>query len=281
MFRIHIALKCLWVGVLLIWSTFLRSQTLEIGLMGGIVAYQGDLTPAGLGILKQSHLTGGPILQINLNEWVAVQAILSFGTISGDDRQGSTTQKLRNLSFRSPLKEYGLRAYAYPLSIYLGNQLFKPFVGVGLARYHFNPQARFNDEWVDLRPLSTEGQGLVENRPEYTLAGLAVPISGGVKWLLTDQWALSAELVSHITFSDYLDDVSTTYPDYVLLQAQRGATAVALSDRSVELPNGQMKPTGTMRGNAKKNDWLVTAEIKISYNLSLSSKGKVKCPDFF
>ncbi|MBK8080358.1 MAG: hypothetical protein IPK25_08795 [Saprospiraceae bacterium] len=34
-------------------------------------------------------------------------------------------------------------------------------------------------------------------------------------------------------FTDYLDDVSTVYPDKTLLLAKRGQTAVELSDRSL------------------------------------------------
>lgn len=274
-------LRCLVLISQLIWPAHLWAQSIELGLLGGVMTYQGDLTPDNLGgIFSQSHPAGGMFVQVHLKRWVAIQGSILAGTISGDDKKGSAGQQSRNLNFRSPVINYGIRAYVYPWSLYLGSAELRPFAGVGLARYHFNPRTTYNGARVDLQPLSTEGQGLVEDRPVYALNGLAVHIAGGVRWPINDRWAISAELVSHITSTDYLDDVSTTYPDFNLLQAQRGAIAVALSDRAPELPNGTMRPVGSLRGNAKKDDWMVTVEFKVSYNLTVLANNRVKCPEF-
>lgn len=267
--------------IFLIAASMLKAQTVEVGVLGGMMAYQGDLTPSGIGgLLGQSQIAGGAFIHINLHPMVALQGQVMLGTLRGDDQKGSVGQRSRNLHFRSPLVEYGLRAYVYPFRINIGVAEIKPFAGLGLARFHFNPRAEYNGAWVDLQPLSTEGQGLQENRPVYTLTDFAIPVVGGAKWKINDQWTMSAELVSHITFTDYLDDVSTTYPDYNLLQAQRGAIAVALSDRSPELGSTTMRPPGSARGNAKKDDWFVTVELKLAYNLSANARNKVRCPDF-
>lgn len=52
-------------------------------------------------------------------------------------------------------------------------------------------------------------------------------------------------------FTDYLDDVSTVYPDKTLLLAKRGQTAVELSDRS--LIDG-LGAKDRQRGDSKGND---------------------------
>lgn len=258
-------------------------KLLELGPVAGLMAYQGDLAPSAVrGTIEQSHPMCGLYLHLGLSSRLALNASVIYGHISGDDKhQLAESRKLRNLQFKSHLLEYGLRIYAYPFSFRLALREIHIFGGSGITQFHYNPKTRYQGTWIELKPLNTEGQGLVENRPEYDLTQLAIPVFAGAKLRLNSHWSLSGELVSHITFTDYLDDVSTTYPDFNVLLAQRGPLAVALSDRSPELPAGQPRPSQSIRGNPEENDWFITVELKLVYHLSEAAKNKVKCPQLY
>ncbi len=69
-------------------------------------------------------------------------------------------------------------------------------------------------------------------------------------------------------FTDYLDDVSTTYIDKNILLAERCAKAVELAFRSVELtPGAQYPPDGTQRGSPKNKDWYYCMGITFSFTI--------------
>jgi hypothetical protein len=77
-------------------------------------------------------------------------------------------------------------------------------------------------------------------------------------------------------YTDYLDDVSTTYADKDVLLSNYGETSVILSDRSID---GQAaNNTDRQRGNASDNDWYMFAGI--SLNFTLSSKYSDNCTPF-
>ena len=69
-------------------------------------------------------------------------------------------------------------------------------------------------------------------------------------------------------FTDYLDDVSSTYVDQATLLANRGGEAVQLAYRGNELKNGAPYPAGgTVRGNASHKDWYYFTGLTASFRL--------------
>ena len=83
-----------------------------------------------------------------------------------------------------------------------------------MGLFHFNPFTydKENNKTY-LQPLSTEGQGLKEypGRKKYSLTQFCLPVGGGWKWNINENWDISYELGFRILFTDYLDDVSKTY----------------------------------------------------------------------
>ncbi|MEI8059177.1 MAG: hypothetical protein WCG67_03380, partial [Ferruginibacter sp.] len=126
-----------------------------------------------------------------------------------------------------------------------------------------------NDNWVDLRPLSTEGQGFVEypNRKPYKLKQINFPVGAGVRYKISPLVNVSAELVYRILNTDYLDDVSTSYVDKNLyskyFSGEQLAMALALQDRQTEISGGLPANTNDIRGNPSKNDAYFSFNIKL------------------
>lgn len=101
----------------------------------------------------------------------------------------------------------------------------------------------------------------------------AAPFGVGIKAGISQRIGLVIDWGMRFTLTDYLDDVSKDYVNPLLLAAERGPVAAALSDRSLSPdPGGNI---GRQRGNSLTRDWYSFAGITLSYKL----KGhEGKCP---
>ena len=170
---------------------------------------------------------GGSIgLRKTFQDRLSWQFTYTMGVISGDDAK--TTEYFRssrNLSFKAPIQEFSgrleykirkeKRGHIYDLRGVRGERSIKvaSFCYIGLGIYHFNPKAYINDKWVELQPIGTEGQNFMETRHPYSRFQVCVPMGIIAKYSINKKWAVSAELGLRFLFTDYLDDVSTTYAD--------------------------------------------------------------------
>ncbi len=224
---------------------------------------------------------------------VSVKGQLTYGYLSGDDaKTKNLIRNTRNLSFRSVVWEFAAMGQYYPLQERIhprykirgvnGNKTFSvmPYVFAGFGLTFFNPKALYNGDWYALQPLGTEGQGLAGRPGKYKRATLAIPMGAGLKYLVTKEWAISFEMSLRYTFSDYMDDVSTTYFHPAMIDANYGAPGGALSNRSVNDPNndvtGVVVQTNGMvnylqRGNPKWNDAYMFAIFSAHYRINKST----------
>jgi hypothetical protein len=125
-----------------------------------------------------------------------------------------------------------------------------------------------------LQPLGTEGQDI---DAEYQLTSVNFQYGGGVKISLNYVWSLNLEIAGHSAFTDYLDDVSGTYPDKTYIRRLRGQRAVNLSDRSVAIPgfsDFNVGEAGRQRGDDTNKDSYYHIGIGLMYYF-----GQLKCPD--
>lgn len=149
---------------------------------------------------------------------------------------------------------------------------FTPYAYGGIAGFHFNPYTyNARNEKVFLQPLSTEGQGLADypDRKPYRLNQIAAAFGGGFKFVLSNCTGISLEFSQRKTFTDYLDDVSTSYVDQNKLLAAKGQQAVDLAYRGDEVHNPALyPPDGEQRGTPTEADWYyfigITADVRIN-----------------
>lgn len=148
---------------------------------------------------------------------------------------------------------------------------FSPYFMGGIGLFSFNPQAKLNGQWIELKPLSTEGQGFAEypDRKPYKLKQLNFPVGIGLKYKITPMFNFSLECVSRILNTDYLDDVSTSYIDQSLfaryLFGNQLTNALLLNDRQGELNPAHVTMKGYERGNPKSNDAYFSVNLKMSF----------------
>jgi len=241
-----------------------------IGLFAGAINYQGDLKPNSF-TLKHSNLMLSLILRKPLNRWFAVRTGVSIGKIEAADRFNRDYLQRRNLSFASNLKELYTVLEADVLDI--STKKFTPYAYGGIVLFHFNPFTQdANNNKVYLQPLSTEGQGLPDypDRKVYKLTQFAAAFGGGIRVAVNDCSSIAIEFSQRKTFTDYLDDVSTSYIDQNTLLAARGPQAVNLTYRGDEVHNGNpYPPDGEQRGTPTEADWY--------YFLGISADFRINC----
>ena len=155
-----------------------------------------------------------------------------------------------------------------------GNPLYTwtPFNYAGISLFHHNPQAENKDgEWVDLQPLGTEGQGttMFPDRKKYSLIQFAIAIGAGVKIAVNESFNIILEYGARKTFTDYLDDVSTTF-----VGGNGDPYPIDMEQEAEEMSD----PLGThskniQRGDPDKKDWYSFVGITLSFKLNNNTKG--------
>lgn len=240
-----------------------RSRS-ELGVMVGGSYYIGDLNP--LKHFKNTHLAGSILYRFNINARLIWRMNVLYGSIEGSDADASRDLiRNRNLSFQSDIYEVGsgVEFNYFPFEIghdrYRGTAYFLAEIAV----MHMNPKAEYNGELVELQPLGTEGQGtsLSGKRP-YSLTQLTIPVGLGAKFSVGKRATIGLEYGLRFLFTDYLDDVSSyRYADPLVLAAENGPLAAAMSNRSLD------GSRFGRRGNTASRDWYSFAGLSLTFRL--------------
>lgn len=246
---------------------FLRSRyfkgPMQIGIQVGGANYHGDL--AAEIVPSETNLMAGFFVKRNLSSHVATSLQFSYGKISGTDANFKNYE-WRNLSFHSNvfelsfLTEFNFQTYGVSVL----DKRFTPYLFTGFSLFSFNPKADYNGEEQVLRDLGTEGQLLDGGPKKYKLIQPAIPLGMGIKYSLSDHWEVGFRVGFRKTFTDYLDDVSSEYPDFATLSAQNGDASAWLSHREIEKGNTPVA-AGTMRGDPNLKDWYLFGGLTIAY----------------
>lgn len=209
----------------------------------------------------------------------ATSTHLSVALISGDDAHtNEIIRNSRNLHFRSPIVDLAQRL---ELIVYANErvgarhripgikgmrtsaELVYLFSGIG--GFYFNPQAKINNVWTNLHPLTTEGQGLEGGADPYKRINVSIPFGVGFKVGIGQFWRVGMEFTYHMTFTDYIDDVSTNYYNPNALSS-KGAAAVYASNPAKA--NHIWFAPGQQRGNPDDDDAFFTTNIVFTRNIT-------------
>jgi hypothetical protein len=258
--------KILIIILLLFAGVSVKSQTLEAGLFGGTSYYLGDLNPAYH--FLQPKPAYGILARYNAGTRWAFKLNGFRGKVFGSDAVSNTNQK-RQLSFESVIWDFSLVAEFNFFDYFTGSKKdnWSPYIFGGLGYFTFNPKA----DDVELSTLGTEGQNVGFNgRKPYNKWSIAIPFGIGFKFSLNSRISAALEWGVRKTFTDYIDDVSTTY--YLDgSQINPGNTAEALSDPT------QLHQPYQERGNPQTEDWYSFAGLTVTYKFNFF--GNRKCPD--
>ena len=244
----------------------------EIGILLGASYYLGELNTTHF---DEPLAAAGLIIRKNIDKRFVYKAEVMYLNLKSDERKSDDTIAFnRGLHFKSPVYEISGQLEFNFLPYEPGNPLYTwtPFIYTGVSIFNYNPQAENKKgEWVDLQELGTEGQGTTTypDRNKYSLIQFAIPIGGGVKLAVNESFNIILEYGARKTFTDYLDDVSTTF-----VGGNETAYPIEMTIEDQEMSD----PRGThlkddQRGDEDKKDWYSFVGITLSFKLNNNTKG--------
>lgn len=266
MFKVALVLVLCLIG-----TVQLHAQKWEIGIHSGFSNYFGDLnTEFSFALPGMGH---GFLIRNNISPFIVSKTSMSYGTIFHNDNISEIQwQQDRGMAFQSSIMEISQQIefnfFEYIKENYQNR--FTTYVLLGAGIFYYNPYTTYNSQLYFLQPLGTEGQNSpsVITPPNYALVGISFPIGGGVKWALSRHWALGLEAGYRFTSTDYLDDVSTVYPDPDLIYRYN----VLDPDVAVELSGSKPDPTNPtytrknrQRGDSVNHDAFMFTGLQITY----------------
>jgi hypothetical protein len=238
-----------------------HERSLIVSAGAGTSSYFGELKDPGDNFDARPNLALG--LQYFVHPNVSVRSELTYFTLKGDDALSEDQSRVnRNLSFTSGNIELNMTGavHLFPLGRrFYQRKTFNVYGFAGFGLMFMNPKAEYQGQKYALQPLMTEDV-------KYSKIQPVIPYGIGAKVKMGPFFNLAVEGGWRLTFTDYLDDVSTVHPDK---SSWTDPIRVALSDRRVEgNPNLSPYPVGAQRGNADKNDGYFLLNVKVEYYLA-------------
>jgi hypothetical protein len=207
----------------------------------------------------------------------------NYLVVAGDDKlTAEPYRNNRNLNFKSNIFELATRLELSFFSNKIGHRYgikrtisrrhksrsweFIGFVGIGA--FYFNPKGQnAAGNYVALRNLHTEGQGLDGGASPYSNFAISIPMGIAYRMILSKLWCVGVELNYRKTFTDYIDDCSTVYYDNTALKDNYGDLSAQMADPNIGAIPGATLPagdgSGAQRGNSKDMDAYMGIQITV------------------
>lgn len=242
-----------------------KLRALTVHVQTGTSSYFGDLCPTGDCYTKGNFNLGIGVNR-RLNDYLSFTFNVNYYRISGSDAEfGNTGRLKRNLSFRADNYEFSLignfEFLNYNTFRYMSRSEFPismfAFLGFGLTTN--SPEAKLANRYYSLRPLKTEGVA-------YSPVAAVVPFGLGIGYKVLHNLDISLVAGYRYCFSDYLDDVSTSYVDPATLSSPE-AVKLAYRGDEVGFPGYGV---GAQRGNPDSKDGYLLFDLKVEYALPVN-----------
>ena len=179
----------------------------------------------------------------------------------------------RGLNFTSKINDFSLVAEFNFLEYYTGNpkRNVSPYIFGGISVFQYTVYAHIPlpDTLLNLSGILTEGPEDPDAKWYQKMfgkdspVGISIPFGMGVKFALSRHIAATVEWRMQKTFTDYLDDVATVYPqDHAVFTFENGTT-YDLTD-----PTGNYI-AGQQRGDSAFKDWFGMARVSLTWKINL------------
>jgi hypothetical protein len=212
--------QCFFLAICIILGTFAQTQgqvnlnKWQIGVNGGVMIYQGDLTPEGMGSYRTVQPTLGLYASRVINRSFLLRTNIAVGQLKGNDSiyEIPVWRKERNYRFTSPIVEIS-ELLVWNIAGNNQNELgqrFSPymFAGIGVSflkvrRDHSNFNTHYFASATNL--LNGLTADSLHMPPRATMV---LPVGIGMEFYLTPKLSITAETSLRYAFTDYLDGFS-------------------------------------------------------------------------
>ena len=218
------------------------AQNAEVGLMIGGTAYRGDIEVRPSTVLQQTRPFAGAFYRYHASDRFAFRGQLLFGQLFADEKRYSTPsvdnwRELRGVSFTTSIIELAiLPEWRFA---HIGNVDLYVFAGV--SGFYFKPTVDYNE------PNPVIGDKNLDKTADYSNWSTAIPMGGGIQWLINDRNAIGLEISGRKTFTDYLDGLSLSanakVKDYAFFANLTFSTFVGTPKRNGRSRGGMGCPT--------------------------------------
>jgi len=207
--KIPLVAICLLANVYLLHAQIDLSRY-EVGLSGGVMVYQGDLTPETAG----SYRTMKPQVALHvyriLSPAFSLRLNINRGKLYGNDAKYANPEwrRQRNFSFTTPVTELSVQAVWSFLPS--NTSRFSPYLFAGAGVSFLN----ISRDWSNIAEnIFAEGgevqTGLVKDAATPLPRAIPViPVGAGVRYSLNDRFSLIGESSYRFSKTDYLDGFS-------------------------------------------------------------------------
>ena len=260
-------------------------KTIEIGPHVGASYYMGDLNPTKP--FAMSDLQYGGVVRFNYNSRWTFRFDYSHATVKADDAVIKWRPE-RGLSFTTNLNDFSLVAEFNFWEYYTGNpkRNVSPYIFGGISLFQYTPYTYINDTIeLNLFKYYTEDTKMLSDSASFfdkligrekapfkikgkdgdilIGTGVSIPFGVGVKLALSKHMAATVEWRMQKTFTDYLDDVATVYPEEHVTYTAEDGTIYDLTD-----PTGNYEAE-QQRGNSAFNDWFGMIRFSLTWKFNL------------
>ena len=260
------ALLCVigtWTGDVMSQKYF--SGRKEYGVVLGASNYYGDLSQGQN--VKHFYPSAGVYQRYNFTDYFAWRNQYSYLHVSGTT-DGNKNYEVQGLNFQTSVHEFSsmLSFDFHRFGTNINNQSSTPYALLGLGVFRFDPH-RLDAEEVNLHAANT---GMRKNN--YSRVQMSIPIGLGYKRKISQKrnrgaWIVGVEALWRKTFTDALDDVTGTYPDFRAISDAQGEGSAQYSQPQV-LKGLNPFPKGTFRGDPHLKDWYYFVGFNLSYRIT-------------
>jgi hypothetical protein len=258
---------------------FSQYYAMDYGILAGASQYLGEFggneKEAQPWILdmksQQTRFAVGGFYRYRFKERIGVNIQMNMIRLAGADNLSTNGPRVgRNLSFRNDIVELSARLESY---IYHVNDVghtgryqldFRAYLFAGVGVFYNNPKASHESfgGYNALRPLQTEGV-------KYSAIQPSIPFGLGVFYTYKKVHRIGWEFGARKTFTDYVDDASTSYYDHgpgadPMVLAYSNRYDATLDKKLIGAKNYDV---GAKRGDPEANDWYMTTQFSYSYVL--------------
>jgi len=266
--------------ILLLFSVFtlsMQSQWLwDFGVNVSAANYLGDIG-GGAGTrrgfisdmkLAKTRWNFGGFARYKWRPKVSLKLALDYLRLEGDDKLSANPgRQMRNFNFRNDIYDLNVTAeYFFYENNDLGNTYryrngFRAYIFAGVGAFYNNPKTYYDGQWIALQPLADEGY-------QYRHIVMNIPMGVGFYFTFNKKNRIGFEINYRKTFTDYIDDISGSYPstpsdnDPIVFR-NRELKGSQLDVNNPGLINSHTY--GAKRGDSKQKDAYITMGLSYAY----------------